>query len=252
MAWHGIGDTICLTPQLRHLYEHNYEVDVLVRPYVIKSRLLEHCPYVNAVIPLPSDRGPFSKSAKRDGITEMFKGIFDELSVNYDYSVKSLPNFSRKFYFPGGKIHCDAKNFFGPDRIPLEKPTNLDLEVFISEQAEAAALEYIENSYPSGYIFSHTNPRFHGGHKWNPEEWIKANIGGSLPSFKPNTMSFSEDVNIAFVMAREAKHVILSSSVFVHACDALGVVMDAVYYGAPSLQHYPIDRSKIKNVILGY
>ena len=47
-------------------------------------------------------------------------------------------------------------------------------------------------------------------------------------------------------MAREATHRVLSSSVFVHACDAMNVEMDVVYYGMPNPHGLPLDLSKIK------
>jgi len=250
-------------------------VDVLVRPYIVKAKLLECCPYVREIIQLPTDRSAFATSSRKYGTKNMFLDIFNELAINYDYAFKSLP--TKRFRIPGGKIHDESENLFGkemprqrlspkekrrqeiirgfrdtPARIPIAKPANLDLEVFISESAEEEAQNYIRTKYPEGYVFLHTYPRYHLNHNWDASEWISANLDEELPFFKPNEMSFSEDINIMFVVAREATHRVLSSSVFVHACDAMRVTMDAVHYGSPSLHHYPLDSSIIKKVLLGY
>lgn len=250
MCWHGLGDIICVTPHLRHLHENGFSVDVLVRPFVVRAKLLECCPYVREIIQLPTDRSAFAQSSIKAGTKDMFLDIFNELAINYDYAFKSIP--TKRFRMPGGKIHDESESLFGKGGIPIAKPANLDLEVFISESAEEEAQNYIRTKYPEGYVFLHTYPRSHLDHNWDASEWISANLDEELPFFKPNEMSFSEDINTMFVVAREATHRVLSSSVFVHACDAMRVTMDAVHYGSPSFHHYPIDSSIIKKVLLGY
>ena len=48
-----------------------------------------------------------------------------------------------------------------------------------------------------------------------------------------------EDINFSFILAREAKHRVLSSSVFVHACDAMNVDVEVVNYGKVDRKVWP-------------
>ena len=61
-----------------------------------------------------------------------------------------------------------------------------------------------------------------------------------------NGYRIHRDINFSFVLAREAKHRILSSSVFVHACDAMNSVMDIVNYGRPDRKVWPLEQDKVQ------
>jgi len=60
-------------------------------------------------------------------------------------------------------------------------------------------------------------------------------------------MAFN-DINSAFILAREATHRVLSSGVFVHACEAMGCTMDVVNYGRADRKVWPLDQSKVLHI----
>ncbi len=263
MYWHGLGDLLCLTPQLRHLKKHSFEVDLLVRPQVLSSHLLDHCPYVRNVIPLPFKGGGPAEggfSGRRKG--EACKKLFHMLAPQYTNFAK-ITNFPQSMRRLGGKIERNNKVLFSGKReevvrgkpevgiSEIDAPKNLDLEVFISRNIERETKRYIAKKYPNGFIFKHTTPEFHPAHNWNSKTWIARNLGSNLPIFEASSSPW-EDINAAFVMAREATHRVLSSSVFVHACDAMNTTMDVVYYGKPSPHSLPLDGTKIKELELNY
>jgi len=249
MYWHGLGDLLCLTPQLRYLHGNRWAIDLLVRPQVLSSHLLDACPYTRKVLPLPFiEGGPAEGGAsgkeKKDACNEMY----DSLSPRYKKAAK-IVSLHDSFRHRGGKINRNSRALFY-DRaartglLKLSPPSDYELEVFISDRAEEAAKEYIAKNYPDGFIFKHTTPAYHPAHNWDPSPWISKNLP-NLPVFEAD-FSPSEDINFAFVMAREATHRVLSSSVFVHACDAMNVVMDVVHYGKPNPHGLPLDANKIK------
>jgi len=128
---------------------------------------------------------------------------------------------------------------------------NNQLEVFIPPDTEARAMELIAYRYPDGYIHRHTQIEFHTTHNWDCTDWIKKNLpdlpiidtglGGDYYCIDP-------DINFSFVLAREAKHRVLSSSVFVHACEAMGVKMDVINYGRPDRKVWPKNQSLVVKI----
>jgi hypothetical protein len=56
------------------------------------------------------------------------------------------------------------------------------------------------------------------------------------------------DINFSFVLAREATHRILSSSVFVHAREAMEVKIDVINYGKPDRKVWPKDQSLVMRI----
>jgi len=243
LFWHGIGDLICLTPALRALHEQGYHCDVMCMPYVRDSHLMDECLYVTP-IPLPtyvspSEGGRLGKKSKKLCM-DTWHLVKDEYDVAFRFN--KTPRYVR-----GGKIE---RNFRSCDLPPFTDPR---LEVFIPPAAEETAREYIASHYPNGFIFQHTRPGQHEVHDWNADEWIRENLA-DLPVLDTGRGSqrLWDDINVFFVLAREATHRVLSSSVFVHACDAMDVEMDVVHYGAPNLHGLPLDASKIKLVKESY
>jgi hypothetical protein len=185
----------------------------------------------------PSTNGERGKKARA-----AFNGRFRELQPEYDLSLNlsKVPTKKR-----GGKILRSLE-------ICGATADDTELEVFIAPEAETTARDYINENYPGGYIFRHTEPGAHGNHDWRQaDEWIKSNLP-DLPQFNcgrgKEHSHLWPDINVSFVMAREATHRVLSSSVFVHACDAMGSVMDAVHYGVTNPHGLPMDPSRIKTM----
>ena len=243
LYWHGLGDLICLTPQLRHFHRLGYRVDLICRQPAIKSRLFDACPYVNRLIPLPYEtggpaEGGKSGAQKKEQCFRLFKNMEPEYDKSFEFS-------ERAQVVRGGKVHLNNKVCGFKDL------DNLDLEVFIPQEVETEAAQYIKEHYPNGYIFQHTMIEWHQYHNWDASLWIRDNLC-NLPIIntgmgESHEMMF-QDINTSFVLAREAKHRVLSSSVFVHACDAMNASMDVVHYGRPNKYGWPLDESKIRLV----
>lgn len=244
MYWHGLGDLLCLTPQLRHLSAHGFEVDLLVRPQVLKSRLLADCPYVRELIPLPFTEGGPSEGGPAGALKRRNCNVlYERLASEYDKAIK-ITSLHRSMRYPGGKIERNSRAIFSPDVVPISPPSDLQLEVFIPQAAERAAKRFISRKYPKGFIFQHTDPEYHPAHRWRARGWMQKNLP-PLPIFRANA-SLWPDINVTFVVAREATHRVLSSSVFVHACDAMNAVMDVVHQGKPAPHGLPIESAKVK------
>lgn len=236
LYWHGLGDVIILSPVLRELHKRGYVVDLMCREAVRTSHLLDSCIYVDKLItvenPWQSPKG-FSLQANQN-IKD-----FKELLIDYDWwgQANHMGPFTDKI----------VRNF---EETRLTT-TDYSLEVFIPDNVEELALKYIEENYPDGYIFNHTMIEFHPAHKWDSSTWIKDNLP-SLPIIDTgvgeNHYKKWEDIRISFVLAREATHRVLSSSVFVHACDAMGVDMEVINYGKPDRKVWVRNQNLVKRI----
>ena len=232
---HGLGDIILLTPCLRNLYRQGYIVDLVAKQRTIDSHLLDDCPYVDKIIgineSIPFDRG--------------YMEIYESMCPEYDLTDKvTYAPFNRK-----SKIEqCEWE-------LGLDLKDDYGLEVFISQSAQDTAQEYIERFYPDGYIFNHTMIEIHPPHSWDSTQWIKDNLP-RLPicdtGYNGKQFMLFEDINAVFVLAREANHRVLSSSVMVHACDAMGSTMDIINYHTDTTEHqgrtskvWPLDQTKV-------
>lgn len=242
LFWHGLGDIILLTAHLRNLYKKDYKADLMCLPETRTSHMLDDCPYIGKLIDVDN---PWRKDNRQaEGLRSRVEfdryaarniERFNELKDGYDISGVSPHKMAN--YKGFHKMDVTSAEL----GIPL---TDKRTEVFIPESAEREALEYIDGDY----IFVHTTPEFHAYHNWDATEWMEEN----LPRLKViNTgygaehfMAF-DDINTAFVLAREAKHRVLSSSVFVYACVAMRCGIDALNYGRADRHMWPMDMSKI-------
>lgn len=236
LYWHGLGDVILLTPILRHLSEIGYEVHLMCRPEVVESNLLAKCPYTSLFIHVDN---PWQSSLGFERQRNINIIAFERESRGYDWFAHCL----HEHIIHGCKIET---NWSECGLISSNK--NQQLEVFISPETEKEAMKYISDNYPDGYIFRHTDIEFHSTHDWDSEEWIEDNLP-DLPvvntGFGGNYYCCVPDINFSFVMAREARHRVLSSSVFVHACDAMNATIDVINYGRPDHKVWPKDGSKV-------
>jgi len=238
LFWHGLGDCVLLTAHLRQLYEMGYKTDLMCLPETRMSHMLDHCPYIGKLIevgnPWRSKAGLRSRSEfERQAAFNIRK--FNDLSKSYDWSGVSPHHMGK--YKGFHKMDVTSAEL----KLPLSDKRT---EVFIPESAEQEALQYMGDDY----IFVHTDPEFHAYHNWNATKWMKEN----LPPLRIiNTgygakyfMAF-DDINTAFVLTREAKHRVFSSSVFVYACIAMGCIIDALNYGRPDRHMWPVDMTKV-------
>jgi len=227
---HGLGDVIMLTPHMRHLYNRGYEIDLMCRESVKTSHLLDNCPYVNKLYIVEN---PWRSKLGYQKQIDFNVAYFDKLKRLYDWF--------------GVSIH-DMKNYDGCHKIDMtsrELGLDLDdkkLEVFISKETE----QIVSNYELEDYIFEHTFVEFHTEHNWDPSEWRTNNLPHLNVLTSYNT-TFA-DINRSFVFAKKAKHRVLSSSVFVHACEAMGCVIDVINYGRPDRKVWPLDQEKILHI----
>jgi len=125
------------------------------------------------------------------------------------------------------------------------------LEVFIPDNIEDEIDAYVQEHYPDGFIFNHTMIEFHQNHNWNSSEWIQENLP-DLPIVDTgytgeNYMQW-EDIRYTFALLKRASHRVISSSVFVHACDAMGLEIDVVNYGTPDRKVWPHNQDLVKRI----
>jgi len=236
LYWHGLGDVIMLTPHLRHLHRQGYWIDLMCRIAVRESKLLNDCPYINKLITVEN---PWRSKLGFKRQAELNTELFNRMKGGYDWAGSSPHNTKNikrhKIDMTSAELGLELK-----DR---------KLEVFIPQSADTEALRYI--SPESEYIFVQTILEFHAYHDWDASEWIRGHFPLArtvdLGYKKQYHMAF-DDINTAFVLAREAMHRVLSSGVFVHACEAMGCTIDVVNYGQSDRKVWPLDQSKVLHI----
>lgn len=234
LYWHGLGDVIMLTPHLRHLYKQGYKTDLMCRPEVRTSKLLDECPYIGKLIDVPN---PWQSKLGKKHQRKINMRQFEELRGDYDWS--------------GASPHNTLKiQRYKIDMTSAELGLELNdkkLEIFIPKSAEIEAEKHIDGDY----IFVQTILEWHKYHDWDADEWIRGNFPPikiiDLGYEKSYYMAFN-DINAAFVVAREARHRVLSSGVFVHACEAMDCVIDVINYGRSDRKIWPLDQSKVLHI----
>jgi hypothetical protein len=234
---HGLGDVIQLTPHLRFLYDVGYVTDIMGMAQNRTSHLLDACPYVDKFIDIPNTwKSPLG--FQRQLLIDMEK--FENLSKGYGWS--------------GYANHIDIGNKNKIDFTSMELGLEIidkTVEVFITPEIEEEALKFINNNFPNGYIFVHTMIEEHTYHNWDASEWILENLP-NLPivntGYGGNFFMCHPNINFSFVLAREAKHRVMSSSVMVHACDAMGTTIDLVNYGRADRKVWLADMSRVLNI----
>lgn len=234
LYWHGLGDIIILTPMMRHLYQQGYLIDLMCHELVAESHLLDYCPYVGKLIPVSN---PWWSKLGFERQKQINIALFIEMAKQYDWSAKC----------PHNPIMNGCKIRTNWHECGLQ-PANNQFEIFISPFTNKQAMEYIASNYPNGYIFQHTKVPLHETHNWDAHNWIQSHLP-DLPIVDAGQdgdhFCFDPDINFSFVLMREATHRVLSSSVFVHACEAMGVQMDVINYGRPDRKIWPKDQSLV-------
>jgi len=230
LYWHGLGDVIMLTPHLRHLYNKGYKVDLMCRSAVKVSKLLDACPYVDRLIEVTN---PWRSKMGFTPQAAMNIERFNNLCGGYDWAGMSSHNV--KEYRAYHKIDMTSAE------LGLEIKDK-KLEVFISKEAEQQALDYGDEEF----IFCHADVENHPYNSWDAAQWMAEN----LPTTKivDRISPIFDDINAEFALARRAKYRVLSDSVFAHACNAMGVVVDVINYGRSDRKVWPLDQSKVLHI----
>ena len=236
---HGLGDVIQLTPHLRHLYEDGYVTDIMGMAQNRTSHLLDECPYISDYFDIPNTwKSPLGFQAQLH--TDI--ALFLKLSINYDWSGMANHigiNHTNKINFTSNELKI---GLFNNDKT---------VEVFIPKKSEKKVSDYIEKFYPNGYVFVHTQIEEHTYHNWDAIPWIRDHLS-DLPiidsGYGGEYYKWTDNINDVFVLAREATHRVLSSSVMVHACDAMDVGIDVVNYGRPDRKIWLQNMGKVNMV----
>jgi len=215
---HGLGDVILLTPHLRYLYDIGYIVDLMCRTEVRTSHLLDNCPYVGELIEIGN---PWTAKDFNQQVLDNYDK-FVTISNNYDWigcslHLTQLPR-EHKIDITSRELGLDI--------------TDKRVEVFLGEDDDVR--ELVEREYPDGYICVNSNVEFHTEHNWDARDWIRENLpelpvlelgrGGDFYRKWP-------DINKTFALLKHASYLVLNSSVFVHAADAMECEIEAINYG---------------------
>lgn len=224
----GIGDCIMATPHMRYYAKEGYEIDLMCRESVKSSHLLDECPYINDLIIVPN---PWDSGDKVYEAQKSTKKIFDKKAKKYDDAVYKplcqVPNIH--------KIDMTSK-FFG---MPELKGEDRWPEVFISEENQRIADEFLKEIEFDNFRFLHNVVELHPGHTWNEaEHWCNGNME-EMDIFNAAFKQW-DDINISFAVLKRATQTILCSSVYIHAADAMGKRIDVAYYGTIDRKVWPV------------
>lgn len=222
----GLGDIVSyITPYMRKFYKEGYMTTLMGREELTTSHLLDDCPYLEEIIHIPNPwkfKDP-SKTVKKNLAT------FNKLRKNFDLAY-NRPFCQIQMY---SKLDMTSK-FFG---IPELEGEDRYPEVFISDECDKEAEDYLNNVEFKEFMFVHVNIPNHPAHTWDAYQWI----GENFPPMNIYDTRFNtfDNINTTFAIMKRASRIILSSSVMVHAADALNLHVDAVNYGVVDRKAWP-------------
>src|SRR4030042_758156 len=135
---HGLGDIIQATPAMRTLWEQGYILDMMVRPSVISSHLLDDCPYIGKLIKVRTD-------TTEEGWQTYHLPMFKKLKQDYEKAITcTLLNVYKH------RQHQMAKEFG-------VKPESLDLQVWINQQSATEAQDFAHKQIGNKpFVYVHT------------------------------------------------------------------------------------------------
>lgn len=231
---HGLGDVIQLTPHLRYLWMEGYKIDLMCRQEVVTTHLLEYCPYIHNFIII---KNPWQSHLGFSKQLQVNINYFDQLKLNYDASSISthvgIDNMN-KMVFTAQELGIDLKDF---------RP-----EIFISPAIHQEAKECVQTYFPGGFIFLHYHVEDHPVHSWDGTTYTTSHFP-PLPIYDTNLEPRHPNINFAFAVLGMATHIILSSSVFVHAADAMNKPIDTLFYGKADDKVAPTQTQVLKKII---
>lgn len=236
---HGIGDVIMATPSLRALYDSNYIVDMMVRPSVIESRVLDDCPYVNELIKVRTN-------TTEHGFTFYHMPRFRALVQEYDWHGVS-------------RLHaaCAYRIKLIADELKV-LPSHYHLEVWISEECAQEAQDFAVQHTPDGkFVYVHTRTEVHQRYWWDSLEYVRKTYP-NMPIIDSgeggNAHKAFKNINTNFALMRLSTHRVLSLSVMAAAADAMQLPIDLLNCEVPNHSCLPMNKRlvakyRIKGVI---
>lgn len=224
----GIGDIIqYITPVMRKLYKDGYKTTLMGREQLTQSHLLDTCPYIEEIIHIPN---PWKFKDVDKAVKNNLKE-FNKIKKHYDVSY-FRPFCQTQMYH---KLDMTTKFFGMKDLVGEERYP----EVFIPKECEEEAKEYVSDMFDGEFMFIHTEVKDHPAHTWTDSyKWIDDNF----PPIDVHDTRFQrwENINTSFAVMKRASRIILSSSCFLCAADALNLYVDAVNYGVVDRKAWPI------------
>jgi len=223
-----------LTPHMRYLYNQGLKVDLMCRKEVKTSHLLDECPYVDKLITVDN---PWNAPDYVEAVKELYEQF---IKRGQKYAWKGIAP-----HMIESAVHkIDITSF----ELKLEVKDK-NLEVFIAEDAEnffvSQSSEFLE------YVHVHTMIENHPIHSWDATDWIKENLP-DMPivdtGFGGKWHKYHENINHTFLVAKHATHRVYSSSVMVHAAEAMGLEMDIINYGKKDRKVWPLNQGLVKHI----
>ncbi len=212
------------------LYENGYVTDLMCRKAVETTHLLDDCPYVDKLIEIENPWRSENPNCVQDNYEKFLR-----LGQKYDWMGAS----------PHRRLEGHKIDFTAWELGMVVEDTSL--EVFISEETQNKIDEYCKQ-WPEGFILRHTDIEFHDFHTWDCEEWIKETLP-DLPIVNTGVGGDHfrnwEDINKTFALMKNATHRVLSSSVMVHAAEAMGCMIDVINYGKWDNKVWPLNQDLV-------
>jgi len=228
---HGIGDVIHASPSMRTLYEDGYLLDMMVRPGVINSHLLDDCPYIGRLIKVRTD-------TTEGGWKTYHLPMFNKFRRDYDKAItcQLLSRYNHR-------QHQIAKEFG-------VEPKNFDLEVWINQQSIIEAQTFLGQHIGSKpFVHVHTRTEAHRKYWWDS----LAYVGKEFPDVSiidtghnGNAHKNFENINTSFMIMHNAAHRVLSISVMAAAADALRLPIDVLNCVDKDHPCLPLNRKLVK------
>jgi hypothetical protein len=237
---HGIGDVIQATPAMRTLYEQGYLLDMMVRPSVINSHLLDDCPYIGKLMKVRTD-------TTENGWKEYHIPMFNSIKRSYDLAItcKLLSAYKHRQHQIARELGVE--------------PDDFNLDVWINQASVLEAQEFLKqqlNGKP--FIHVHTKTEAHRKYYWDSMSYVQQAYFDDVPDMpiidtghEGNAHKLFENINTTFMIMRYATHRVLSISVMAAAADALQLPIDILNCVDKDHHCLPLNRKLIKKCRIG-
>lgn len=233
---HGLGDIIQATPAMRMLYQDGYILDMMVRPSVIASHLLDDCPYIGNLIKVRTD-------TTEQGWNTYHKPHFNKIKGEYDRA-----------------ILCSLLAAYKHRQVRIAEefgvtPDSYELAVWINQESLIEAQDFLRiNVGKKPFLHMHTKTEAHRKYWWDALLYVRKEFP-DMPiidtGYGGNAYKHFQNINTMFVIMSYAAHRVLSLSVMAAAADALELPIDVLNCVDKNHHCLPLNRKLIKRYRIG-
>jgi len=230
---HGLGDVIMATPSLEAIANEGYEIDMMVRPSVVTSHLLDDCPFIRDLIKARTDTTEF-------GFNKYHMPRFRALGKEYDRTEVS-------------RLHdrCVYRHRLIAEELHA-KTSGYDYKVWIPDECKQEAEHFLANRAPEGdFVYVHTKTEVHRHYWWDSLGYVKKTFG-DLPivdsGYEGEDWMRFDNINTNFALIEMAKHRVMSLSVMAAAAEALKAPMDVLNIVDFGHSCRPADRNMVSKL----